>query len=179
MVIKKARNIIKGVFVKENKDYLAGETASSLTSLVTATASNLVLSELGIPKEINSVLTYITQCAAGLTAYIIAYTFVHKREEDPKGLDTRKHSLKLAKVGSKASIFGGIAKFSLHYGLLATNLVPSYLSAPIAYTLPGIFSSFYRHKKNYENGILCINNHTEKTKEQKQEKSTSLDELVC
>jgi hypothetical protein len=174
MVMNRVKNTIKGICGKENKDYFAAELAGSITSLAVATLSNIIFSDLGFPKGLNSIATYITQSAFSIGASVAAYQLMHK-EEDPQGFDTKKHVLLMAKTGSKASIVSGIAKLTLHYGLLATKLVPYYLSAPIAYVLPGSLSSYYRHKKNYENGILCINHN----KENKEQKPASIDEIVC
>ena len=179
MVITKAKNVFKSVFHKQNKDYLSAEVAGSIASLVTATAANIAFNELGFPKELNSVCTYATQLFFSVGTYTLTYRYVHKKEEDPKGKETRKHVSHLVKLGGKIGIASGIAKFAVHYLLLHTKLPPN-ITAPISYALIGLGFSYIRHKENYDKGILVINNNNaEKDKEQKQEKPASIDELVC
>jgi len=157
MVVKKIIGTAKDIFSKKNLDYLASDGVGGIFAYGVATLATVLLKEHNASPLLNAIVTYGAKSLTFQVANVLSYSYFH-RLEHPTKKEMRKQCWDLVVNNLKNSVWVGLAQLSIHFGLLELASPPQYLSVLLSYTLPGTAGAFFRHKKNYDNGILCISN---------------------
>nr|MCK4929747.1 hypothetical protein [Nanoarchaeota archaeon] len=166
---RKLRSIVRNVFTKDNLNYLISEGGGAVSGYSLATVVTVFLKDIDFSDELNALFTFTAKSISFWIGNVLTHRIVHHFQRlgpYPKG-----QSYQLIRSNVQGTGITGVIQLIAHYALLKTSIVPTYLSPLIGYSIPGVFGSAYRHKRNYKQGIISFKRNTDKSKQ-------SIDDLV-